>query len=320
MPRSRRGRDVSGILLLDKPAGISSNQALQRARRLLDARKAGHTGSLDPLATGMLPLCFGEATKVSTFLLDAHKRYRTTAALGAATDTGDLDGAVIERASVPPRSADDVATVLARFTGEIEQVPPMYSALKHDGERLYRLARAGQVVERPPRRVTIHALHRLDAGGAIGPDAASLVLEVDCSKGTYIRTLVEDLAVALGTLGHVTSLRRVLVTPFDGTAMHRLPTLEALDACARDGLLLPVDRALVATPELLLAPGQAERLLQGVAVAVDQAESTGEVRLYSSEGEFVGLGHRDLTGLVVPRRMFPGLTPIATAGRDTQCP
>jgi len=311
MPRSRRGRDVSGILLLDKPAGISSNQALQRARRLFDARKAGHTGSLDPLATGMLPLCFGEATKVSTFMLDAHKRYRTTAALGAATDTGDLDGDVTERAPVPRRSPAEVDTVLARFTGEIEQVPPMYSALKHDGERLYRLARAGRVVERAPRRVTIHALRRLEGGGAIGPDAASLVLEVDCSKGTYIRTLVEDIARALGTVGHVAALRRLSVSPFDGEAMVTLEALEALPPEARDAQLLAADTALARLPALELDADEARRLSHGQSLLVDAARRPGSgerdaelCRAYGPGRGFLGLVDVAASGEVRARRLF----------------
>jgi len=312
--RKRRGRELDAILLLDKPLGLTSNQALQRVRRLYDAAKAGHTGSLDPLATGMLPICFGQATKLCGLLLDASKTYLVEARLGEATDTGDSEGEVIAQQPVPPLPQAEIDAALQRFRGPIQQIPPMYSALKQGGRRLYDLARAGQTVERQPRNVVIHELELLEAG------PQDLTLRVHCSKGTYIRTLVEDLAVALGTLGHVTSLRRVLVTPFSGTAMHRLPALEALDDSARDALLLPLDRALVATPALKLGPGQAERLLQGVAVSLEQAEPTGAVRLYSSEGKFVGLGQRDAGGLIVPRRMFPGLTPIAAAGRDTQCP
>src|SRR5690606_13644483 len=237
MPRIQR-RPVDGILLLDKPAGLSSNAALQKVRYLLRAKKGGHTGSLDPLATGMLPICFGEATKVSGFLLDADKHYRVTCRLGVRTDSADADGAVVETAPVPALDAGRVNEVLARFHGDIQQVPPMYSALKYQGRRLYELARAGESVERAARTVTLHALV-LD-----GMTADSLTLDVRCSKGTYVRTLVEDVAAALGTLAHVVALRRLGVGPYEGQAMVTLAELEARRAQAGndalDALLLPV--------------------------------------------------------------------------------
>jgi len=226
--RRRTARAVNGILLLDKPAGMTSNQALQAVRRLLGAKKAGHTGSLDPAATGMLPICFGEATKVSSYLLDADKRYRVVARLGEATDTGDADGRVTETAAVPALEAGDWARIFAGFTGRIEQVPPMYSALKHEGRRLYELARRGEVVERKARAVTISALELLEAR------ATRLAFRVACSKGTYVRTLVEDLARAAGTIAHTVSLRRESVAGFAGRAMVTLERVR-LAATADDG-------------------------------------------------------------------------------------
>ncbi len=219
-----RGRDVRGVLLLDKPRGLTSNHALQRVKRLYDASKAGHTGSLDPLATGMLPICFGAATRLGGFLLDAHKSYRVTACLGTATDTDDADGAIVEERAAPIPVEADVRAALVRFVGEIEQVPPMYSALKRDGVPLYRLARRGVTVEREARRVTIHAL---TFERYAWPE---LELSIRCSKGTYVRTLVVDIASALGTLGHVRELRRSSVDPFRAEQMTSLETLEDLAA------------------------------------------------------------------------------------------
>ena len=242
---------MHGVLLLDKPTGISSNAALQRAKNLFRARKAGHTGSLDPLATGMLPICFGEATKLSTYLLASDKSYCTTAQLGVVTDSGDSDGAVIKTNSIPePLTEQGVESELARLRGSIEQVPPMYSALKHQGERLYKLARQGKTVERKARSVTIHEL-LLKA-----LDNDTVTLSVRCSKGTYIRTLVEDLGQALGCGAHITMLRRTGVDPYDGLPMLSLDELtelqehggdEALDEC-----LLPLDSALEHMPAITL--------------------------------------------------------------------
>lgn len=219
-------RDIDGIILLDKPVGLSSNAALQKVRRLLRARKGGHTGSLDPLASGLLPLCFGEATKVSGFLLGADKRYRVRIRLGITTATGDGEGEVLEERPWEHIGRADVERVLPRFLGEIQQVPPMYSALKHEGQRLYRLARQGVEVERPPRTVTIHALELLDF------EPGLVELDVHCSKGTYIRTLAEDLGKALGTGAHVQALRRTGLGPFDA---ERTVTMERLEELAAAG-------------------------------------------------------------------------------------
>src|SRR5690606_22393216 len=209
----RRGRNVRGILLLDKPSGVTSNRALQRAKRLFQAAKAGHTGSLDPLATGMLPICFGAATKLAGYLLDARKTYAVTAELGTATDSADADGQVIAQSATPPPAELDVREAVASFEGDIEQTPPMYSALKRDGRRLYELARQGIVVDRAPRRV------RIDTMTVEEYAWPTVRFTVTCSKGTYVRTLVTDLAARLGTLGHVTALRRLAVEPFDSADM-----------------------------------------------------------------------------------------------------
>lgn len=313
MPRNRRGRELDAIVLLDKPQGLSSNQALQRVRRLFDARKAGHTGSLDPLATGMLPVCFGQATKICGLLLSSAKTYEVTAQLGTATDTGDAEGTVSAQAAVPAFDADRLARTLARFRGPIRQVPPMYSALKHEGQRLYTLARAGQTVARAPRDVVIHELAVLAA------EASTLSLRVHCSKGTYIRTLVEDIAADLGTLGHVTVLRRVSVEPFEGLPMHSLEAIEALDMVAREALLLPTDQGLLRLPAVSLPGAAAQRLLEGVGVDCPAGTLQGELlRVYAQPGGFVGLARADAQGQLRPERMFPGLQPAGGACGSAQ--
>ncbi len=206
--RKNKGRNVSGVLLLDKPKGCSSNHVLQRVKRLFGAAKAGHTGSLDPLATGMLPVCFGEATKISAFLLEADKRYHLKCQLGVSTATGDAEGDVLDTQDVSSIKESAIKAVLPEFIGEIEQVPPMYSALKHNGERLYKLARQGIEVERKPRRVTIYDIEFLSFEQD-DQQRAILELEVSCSKGTYVRTLVEDIAKKLNCGAHITALRRL---------------------------------------------------------------------------------------------------------------
>ncbi|HHC72834.1 MAG TPA: tRNA pseudouridine(55) synthase TruB [Thiotrichales bacterium] len=295
-------RDVSGILLLDKPLGMTSNEALQKVKRYYKARKAGHTGSLDPLATGMLPLCFGEATKVSAFLLDADKRYRLGATLGVTTETGDSEGAVIEERPVPPLDETKVEEALARFRGEIEQIPPMYSALKHEGERLYNLARKGVEVKREPRRVTIHALELI----AMGDDW--LELEVHCSKGTYVRTLAEDIGEALGCGAHVSELRRTQVGPYDDP--DAMVTMEQVEAATEEGfaaldaLLLPIESALAHWPAVTLNEDSAYYLRQGQPVLVPKAPTSGMVRLFEAAGRFIGAGEIQDDGRVAPRRLF----------------
>ncbi len=314
MPRNRRGRELDAIVLLDKPQGLSSNQALQRARRLFDARKAGHTGSLDPLATGMLPVCFGQATKICGLLLASAKTYEVTAQFGVATDTGDADGQVIARAAIPAFDAERMAQVLAGFRGPIQQVPPMYSALKHEGQRLYALARAGQVVVRPPREVVIQELT------VLASDATLLALRVHCSKGTYIRTLVEDIAAALGTVAHVTALRRVWVEPFQALPMYSLEALEALDMAGREAVLLPTDRGLVGLARVGVPAPSAQRLTEGVGVPCPAGPGAGELlRVYAQPGGFVGLARRDALGQLRPERMFPGLQPAGGACGGESC-
>jgi tRNA pseudouridine55 synthase len=296
---------VDGLLLLNKPAGITSNQALQKVKRLLKAKKAGHTGSLDPAATGMLPLCFGEATKVCAYLLDADKTYRVTARLGLATDTADADGKETATADVPALGKEDWQRILAGFVGDIEQVPPMYSALKKDGKRLYELARKGEVVAREPRSVLIHEIKLLEFSGK------RLVFRVHCSKGTYVRTLVEDIARAAGTVAHTASLHRESVGDFCAEDMVDLPSAEEFAEAGRDALrehLLPADRALASWPKQQIDAAAAARFTGGQAVPVgadqDPAQ-TGRVRVYcSGDEQFLGVGELAGDGTVQPRRIF----------------
>lgn len=297
MARRRRGRPVSGILLLDKPKGISSNGALQRVRRLFNAQKAGHTGSLDPLATGMLPICLGEATKLSGYLLDADKRYEVTATLGVSTTTGDAEGEETGRAAVDP---DAFIRAVAQFVGEIEQTPPMYSAVKHQGRRLYELARAGETVERKTRRVTIHSIEVLGRGDD------SVTLDVRCSKGTYIRTLVKDIAVAGGSLAHVAALHRTQAGPFAGD-MVTMDTIESLAESgvdALDRLLLPAIEAVRDWPMVHVNQDSAFFLRQGQAVQVAKAPTEGMVAMVGPDDDLVGIGEILDDGRVGPRRVM----------------
>lgn len=302
MPRKRKGRPLDGVLLLDKDSGLTSNRALQQAKQLFGAAKAGHTGSLDPLATGMLPICFGEATKVSGFLLDADKHYRVSCRLGQRTSTADADGDVIETAAVPSLEVQAVLDVLVAFIGDIEQVPPMYSALKHEGRRLYEIARRGETVERPARKVRIFALELVE----LGVDA--LTMEVRCSKGTYVRTLVEDVAAALGTLAHVTVLRRLGVGPYEKRPMYGLSELEqrreAGGHAALDECLLPVDSAVSDWPVVRLDDDSGFYVRRGQAVQVPQAPSEGRVRLYTEAGLFLGIGEVADDGRIAPKRLL----------------
>lgn len=292
-------RDVDGIVLLDKPEGLSSNAALQRVRRIFRARKAGHTGSLDPLASGLLPLCLGQATKACGFLLDADKTYRFRLALGSRTSTGDREGEVVESKPVPDLEPGRVREAAAAFLGESTQVPPMYSALKHGGERLYRLARAGVEVERAPRRVRIE---RLDC---LGRGDGWLDFEVACSKGTYVRSLAEDLARALGTVGHVASLRRTGHGPFTGERMYTIEEIEqAAEMDRLDSLLLAADAALPGLPAVRLDDRDAASILQGRSV-----RSTGpglaQVRIYGPGGRFLGIGRMCAEGVrLAPERLM----------------
>ncbi len=305
MARRRRGLPVNGVLLLDKPQGASSNHALQRVRRLFQARKAGHTGTLDPMATGLLPVCFGEATKFSAHLLAADKVYRTRVELGAVTDTGDAEGEVLERLAVPPLTAADVEGVLERFLGEIEQVPPMYSALKHQGRKLYELAREGKSIERAARRVTVYDARLL------GFEGHAFELEVKVSKGTYVRTLAEDIARALGSGGHISMLRRLATGPFDGDSrdgagMLTLQALEALpDQAAREATLLPVDVLVEHLPRLDLGASAAGALTLGQAARLDASGiGTGETARLYCDGAFLGLGVVTAPQEVAPKRLL----------------
>lgn len=299
-------RKVDGILLLDKPLGLSSNTALQIVRRLYNADKAGHTGSLDPLATGLLPVCLGEATKLCGYLLDADKRYRARVRLGARTTTGDAEGEAV--ATSDPSLLDRAAleAAIPRFLGEISQIPPMYSALKRDGEPLYRLARAGIEVEREARRVQIRELRVLDWSGA------EFEFEVACSKGTYVRTLAEDWAAAVGQQAHLVALRRTGLDPFDAAAMVGMEQLEGLAEDARDPLLLPPAAALRGWPRLEVDAGLAHRLSRGQTVRI--GEGTGLRAVFGPDGALLGIAEGDGTGNLSPRRWLnpPGGTPAAS--------
>ena len=286
----------SGIVLLDKPLGLSSNAALQRVRRLYGAAKAGHAGSLDPLATGMLPICLDEATKIAGEILSSRKRYRFAIALGARTATGDVEGAVIEQAPVPPLDPEALEAALAGLRGPQRQVPPMYSALKRDGQPLYALARAGLSVEREARPIEIYALRLLQAS------AERLELTVECCKGTYVRVLAEDIARALGTCGHVAMLRREWVAPFELEPMHTLDALERAVQAGEAPGLLPADAPLGHLPAVRLDAERAERIRHGQAVPYATA-APGTVRLYDAAQRFMGLGAL-APGEVRPRRLF----------------
>ena len=300
MSRRKRGRDIHGIVLLDKPVGISSNRALQKVRGIFQARKAGHTGSLDPFATGMLPICLGEASKTAAFMLEAGKHYHATARVGIATTTGDVEGEVIQTCPVPDLDSGKLAHILKQFTGEIKQVPPMYSALKHKGKPLYEYARAGIEIERPARTVTIHQLELLEW------QAPELLFSVHCSKGTYIRTLAEDIARALNSCAHLVKLRRTVVEPFAGLPMVTLEQLQ--QARDNDGdlqeFLLAIDAGLLAWPRIDVDSFQLEKFQHGnnFSVAVDEY-SIGEVRIYGPQG-LVGLAELSSDGTLQPVRVF----------------
>ena len=300
-PRRAPRRRVDGVLLFDKPQGVSSNGALQTVRRLFNAEKAGHTGTLDPMATGLLPLCLGEATKYSSELLDADKRYRATVRLGVSTDSGDADGQVV---LVRPVTVDrqQMLAVLARFTGDIEQVPPMFSALKRDGKPLYEYARAGIEVERAARRVRIHRIELL----AFADDAAEI--EVSCSKGTYIRTLAADVGESLGCGGHLTALRRVAIGDLDVAQAISLAQLEAMAGEDRDRCLLAADALLEKLPAVTLNALETERVLHGQALRW-RGEHAARFRLYSDAGQFVGTAELSDDGWLKPRRLIASTNP-----------
>lgn len=299
MPRPKKGNPLDGILLLDKPLGMSSNAALQRAKGLYKARKAGHTGSLDPLASGVLPICFGEATKVSAFLLSSDKRYRTVAQLGQISSTGDMEGEILENKPVPALDSAAIEAVLEQFRGPIEQIPPMHSALKHEGTPLYKLARQGISIERKVRHVTIYELTIVESS------ETTLTLDVLCSKGTYIRTLVEDIGNALGCGAFVAELRRTEVSPFGEYPIY---TLEQLTALAETGglmdILLPVDTAIAHWPSLNLNAEETQRLCNGLRVERDDVPEAEGIRLYDPENRFIGTGQRHESGLLAAKRLL----------------
>lgn len=295
----RTWRSVNGLLLLDKPSGCSSNAALQKARRLFSARKAGHTGSLDPIASGLLPICFGEATKLCSHLLDSDKRYQVLIRLGAETNTCDREGEVISRAEVPLLDVDLICGALASFQGRIKQVPPMYSALKHQGKRLYELARQGVEIERKAREVEIFAIEVLTF------DRDSLTLDVKCSKGTYIRSLALDLGRLLGCGGYVEELRRTAVGSFTLDQAQSLEVLgESMDEVERLGVLRPMDAMVLHLPSLHFDADQSRRLNQGQAADLTDPTVTGWTRLYDEAQRFMGLGEALADGRVAPRRVF----------------
>ncbi|WP_176503560.1 tRNA pseudouridine(55) synthase TruB [Cobetia sp. 5-11-6-3] len=300
MGRRRRGLPIDGVLLLDKPKGMSSNYALQKARRLYQAQKAGHTGTLDPMATGLLPVCFGEATKFSSHLLEADKVYRARIKFGQVTDTGDAEGEILREREIPELAESELEAVLDRFRGEIDQVPPMYSALKHQGRPLYELARQGIEIERAVRRVTIYNM------ALLARHSDGIEIEVAVSKGTYIRSLAEDIGEALGCGAHLTALRRLKTGPFTGDAMLVFERLEALaDQQAREGVLLPVDILLDHLPRLDITAEMARKILRG-----QQAETTtgslevdSLARVYQDQ-QLLGLVRIAAEGIIAPRRLL----------------
>ena len=297
----KRGRDIHGVFLLDKPQGMSSNDIMQKVKRIFQANKAGHTGALDPLATGMLPICLGEATKFSQFLLDADKRYLVTAKLGERTDTSDAEGQIVETRDVKVKTPE-ILTALEQFRGDILQVPTMFSALKHNGKPLYEYARQGITVEREARPITIFELNFIEY------NAPYLTLEVHCSKGTYIRTLVDDLGELLGCGAHVTMLRRTAVADYPTEKMLDWNALQSLaaqqDLSLLDALLLPMDTAVAKLPTLTLNESQAQGIGFGQRVKFNNPNSLqGQVRLFSHENRFLGVAVIDENNVIRPQRL-----------------
>ena len=297
----KRGRDIHGVFLLDKPQGMSSNDIMQKVKRIFQANKAGHTGALDPLATGMLPICLGEATKFSQFLLDADKRYLVTAKLGERTDTSDAEGQIVETRDVNVK-IPEILTALEQFRGDILQVPTMFSALKHNGKPLYEYARQGITVEREARPITIFELNFIEY------NAPYLTLEVHCSKGTYIRTLVDDLGEALGCGAHVTMLRRTAVADYPTEKMLDWNALQALaepqDLSSLDALLLPMDTAVAKLPALTLNESQTQGIGFGKRIKFDNLNRLqGQVRLFSHENRFLGVAVIDENNVIRPQRL-----------------
>lgn len=300
--RNRKGRDITGIVVVDKPTGHSSNHVLQQVKRLFDAKKAGHTGSLDPLASGVLPICLGEATKLSGYLLDADKQYAVTCKLGVTTDSGDADGEVIAEQPIPDFDEAALQVILDSFIGEQDQVPPMFSALKYQGQPLYKLARQGIEVERKSRRIRIYDIELLDCS------YDSFTLSVRCSKGTYIRTLVEDISHKLGTGGHVTMLRRTGVAGYsldDAVSLEQLAEQrESGDLTVLDKLLEAAENALPDWPVVNLDEADSKTLSFGQSIQVEQDFECANVRLFDQNEKFMGLGEMSRDGVIKPKRLF----------------
>ena len=299
--RNKKGRNITGIIVIDKPKGRTSNHVLQQIKRTFDAKKAGHTGSLDPLATGVLPICLGEATKVSQYLLDGDKCYQVTCKLGVTTDSGDSDGNVVAEMPIPEITEQILYAVLPSFIGQQQQVPPMYSALKFQGQPLYKLARQGIEIERKARTVNIYDII------LISFTSDSFTLEVKCSKGTYIRTLVEDISASLSTGGHVIALRRLESA---GYAIEQAITIESIEKCADEGikaldkLLLPTEEALPNWPRIEADDEQVLALRCGQQIQVEQKYEGVQIRLFDRLGTFLGLGEMSQKGIISPKRVF----------------
>lgn len=291
---------MNGILLLDKSLEMTSNAALQKAKRLFGIKKAGHTGSLDPLATGMLPICFGEATKFSQYLLESDKRYLVTGQLGIKTSTGDAEGEIIEKKSVPVLTPAVLENIIQQFVGEIQQIPPMFSAIKQNGKPLYELARKGVTVERKPRSVRIFQLRLLAF------ESDHFIVEVHCSKGTYIRTLIEDIGDKIGCCAYVSSLRRLSVSPYQQEKMYSLEQLTDLlqQGASIKHLLLPVETALQSLPVIKLITDCAYYFRTGQAVKVSNLPMAGLVSVFDNDDKFMGIGEVLEDGRLAPKRLI----------------
>ena len=297
--KNNKGRSLNGLLLLDKPKGESSNRSLQKVKRIFNATKAGHTGTLDPLATGLLVICFGRSTKISDYLLSADKEYQVVIKLGQITNTADADGEILERRNTSEITQEQIMQHAQCLTGSIEQIPPMYSALKHQGSRLYELARKGVEVERAPRKVEIHNFNLIKF------EQDLVTMQVHCSKGTYIRTLVEDLGKLLTCGAHVVELRRTSLGPFHNPKMHNLSELELLadqeDLVALDQVVLPTDRALQGWPAVIVADEQMKDMKNGHALELPNLPAEGLVRIYDVNQQFYGIGKIREDGKMAPK-------------------
>jgi len=289
---------INGILLVNKPQGLSSNAVLQKVKRLFKAKKAGHTGSLDPLATGMLPICLGEATKLCQYLLDADKAYIATGLLGIKTNSGDSQGEIVSKTESFNISKQQLQDVINQFIGNIQQIPSMFSALKHNGTPLYKLAREGVTIERKAREITIHSLELMDF------DGSSFVIKVACTKGTYIRSLVEDIGEKLGVGAHVTQLHRTYTTGFDHEPMYSLEELTNYNSDELTARLLPLERAINYMPIIQVNADELSRLRQGKTVNYSHSQEAGIVRLHDDTGTFAGLGDLSCDGLLCVKRLL----------------